>query len=169
MPKAKLALIVTALCIVSFLAAFDNIVISSNLPLAAAEYNGFGLYSWAQTAFLLTAATAQPLYGKYVHVFGRRLCFGFALLCYVLGAALCGASQSMLMLVIARALCGIGIGAFDSLMKIVIADHVPVRYIGKYQAALGISWGLGYIVGALVGGAAVERTNWRTVFWMAVG
>ncbi|CDS02859.1 hypothetical protein LRAMOSA00262 [Lichtheimia ramosa] len=75
----------------------------------------------------------------------------------------------MLMLVIARALCGIGIGAFDSLMKIVIADHVPVRYIGKYQAALGISWGLGYIVGALVGGAAVERTNWRTVFWMALG
>lgn len=32
-----------------------------------------------------------------------------------------------------------------------IIDHVPVRYIGKYQAALGISWGLGYIVGALVG------------------
>lgn len=69
----------------------------------------------------MTAATAQPLYGKYVHVFGRRLCFVFALLCYVLGAALCGGSQSMLMLVIARALCGIGIGAFDSLMKIVIA------------------------------------------------
>lgn len=41
------------LCIVSFLAAFDNIVISSNLPLAAAEYNGFGLYSWAQTVRVL--------------------------------------------------------------------------------------------------------------------
>ncbi|KAI9319636.1 major facilitator superfamily domain-containing protein [Dichotomocladium elegans] len=164
----KLSFIVTSLCVISFLAAFDNIVISSNLPLVAAEYNGFGLYSWAQTAFLLTAATAQPLYGRYVHVLGRRLSFVMALASYIVGAALCGAAQSMLMLVVARALCGIGVGAFDSLMKIVIADHVPARYIGKYQAALGASWGLGYVVGALVGGAAVTHTNWRTVFWMAL-
>ncbi|KAF7730697.1 hypothetical protein EC973_001646 [Apophysomyces ossiformis] len=73
------------------------------------------------------------------------------------------------MLIIARAFCGLGIGAFDSLMKIVVADYIPVRFIGIYQAMLGISWGLGYIVGALLGGFAVAHTNWRTVFWMALG
>lgn len=30
-------------------------------------------------------------------------------------------------------------------------DYIPVRYIGMYQSMLGISWGLGYVVGALVG------------------
>lgn len=58
-----------------------------------------------------------------------------------------------------------------------------------YQSMLGISWGLGYVVGALVGeyymlvyqcwhvmtnrswikgGVAAENTGWRSVFWMAV-
>lgn len=32
-----------------------------------------------------------------------------------------------------------------------ILDYIPVRYIGMYQSMLGISWGLGYVVGALVG------------------
>lgn len=30
-------------------------------------------------------------------------------------------------------------------------DHIPLRFIGSYHALLGISWGLGYIVGALLG------------------
>ncbi|ORY99970.1 ATP-NAD kinase-like domain-containing protein [Syncephalastrum racemosum] len=118
---------------VSFLAAYDNMTINSNLPLVA------------------SAATAQPLYGKYVNILGRRMCFLFATSSYIVGAILCGAAQSMVMLIVARAWCGIGVGAFDSLMKIVIADHIPVRYIGTYQAVLGVCWGLGYLVGALLG------------------
>ncbi|CAO3627186.1 unnamed protein product [Mucor fragilis] len=102
-------------------------------------------------------------------MFGRRICFLFATASYLIGAVLCGAAQSMVMLIVARALCGLGIGAFDTLMKIVVADYIPVRYIGMYQSMLGISWGLGYVVGALVGGVAAENTGWRSVFWMALG
>ncbi|KAI8065107.1 major facilitator superfamily-domain-containing protein [Gongronella butleri] len=50
-----------------------------------------------------------------------------------------------------------------------MADYIPVRYIGYYQSMLGISWGLGYVVGALLGGLAVERTGWRSVFYMTTG
>ncbi|CEP15431.1 hypothetical protein [Parasitella parasitica] len=182
----RLYLIIASLCVVSFLAAFDNIIVASNTPLIASgkydlnsyigvllmsetEFNGFGLYGWVNTAFLLTASTSQPLYGKCADMFGRRICFLFATCCYLIGAVLCGAAQSMVMLIVARALCGLGIGAFDTLMKIVVADYIPVRYIGMYQSMLGISWGLGYVVGALAGGIAAEKTGWRSVFWIALG
>lgn len=96
------------------------------------------------------------------------MCFLFATSSYIVGAVLCGTAQSMVMLIVARAWSGIGVGAFDSLMKIVIAgeirisrhthtysydltDHIPVRFIGTYQAVLGVCWGLGYLVGALLG------------------
>ncbi|CAO3627180.1 unnamed protein product [Mucor fragilis] len=168
-PLKRLYLIIASLCVVSFLAAFDNIIVASNTPLIASEFNGFGLYGWVNTAFLLTASTSQPLYGRCADMFGRRICFLFATASYLIGAVLCGAAQSMVMLIVARALCGLGIGAFDTLMKIVVADYIPVRYIGMYQSMLGISWGLGYVVGALVGGVAAENTGWRSVFWMALG
>ncbi|ORE06416.1 MFS general substrate transporter [Rhizopus microsporus var. microsporus] len=133
LPRRKLYLVILSLCLVSFLAAFDNIIVASNTPLIAA------------------ASTSQPMYGKSVDMFGRRGCFLFATASYLVGSILCGAAQSMVMLIVARALCGLGIGAFDTLMKIVVADYIPVRYIGTYQSMLGISWGLGYVVGALVG------------------
>ncbi|KAI9016252.1 major facilitator superfamily domain-containing protein [Phycomyces nitens] len=168
-PRKRLLWIMASLCVISFLAAFDNIIVASNLPLVASEFNAFGLYSWVNTSFLLTASTSQPLYAKGADRVGRRTCLLFATGCYLIGTVLCGAAQSMVMLIVARALCGLGIGAFDSLMKIVVADYVPVRYIGLYQSLLGISWGLGYIVGALLGGYAATESGWRTVFWMALG
>ncbi|GAA5805882.1 major facilitator superfamily domain-containing protein [Helicostylum pulchrum] len=167
--KKRLYMIIASLCVVSFLAAFDNIIVASNTPLIASEFNGFALYGWVNTAFLLTASTSQPIYGKCADMFGRRICFLFATGSYLIGAVLCGAAQSMIMLIIARALCGLGIGAFDTLMKIVVADYIPVRFIGTYQSMLGISWGLGYVVGALVGGVAAANSGWRSVFWMALG
>lgn len=39
----------------------------------------------------------------------------------------------------------------EALRELNLSDYVPVRWIGKYQAFLGISWGLGYLVGALLG------------------
>ncbi|CAO3636909.1 unnamed protein product [Cunninghamella blakesleeana] len=168
-PGLLLYCIIATLCLVSFIAAFDNMIISSNTPLVAAEFNAFNLYSWVNTAFLLTASACQPIYGKCVDAFGRRICFLCAIFSYLIGSVLCGGAQSMIMFIIARSFCGIGIGAFDSLMKIIVADYIPVRYIGYYQSLLGISWGLGYVVGALVGGVAVDHTSWRTVFYMSIG
>ncbi|ORX56219.1 MFS general substrate transporter [Hesseltinella vesiculosa] len=112
---------------------------------------------------------SQPVYGKCADAFGRRACFLTAIFFYLIGSVLCSCSQSMIMFITARGFCGLGIGAFDSLMKIVVADYIPVRYIGYYQAMLGASWGLGYLVGALLGGLAVERAGWRAVFYMTTG
>ncbi|ORX56218.1 hypothetical protein DM01DRAFT_1016256 [Hesseltinella vesiculosa] len=48
-PGARLYCIIASLCVVSFLAAFDNMVISSNTPFVAAEFNAFQLYGWVNT------------------------------------------------------------------------------------------------------------------------
>jgi MFS family permease len=45
----------------------------------------------------------------------------FAIVMYQIGTVLCSAAQSMVMFIVARAFCGLGIGAFDTLMKIIVA------------------------------------------------
>ncbi|KAL9556912.1 hypothetical protein PS6_002114 [Mucor atramentarius] len=112
------------------------LIIASNTPLIATEFNGFGLYGWVNTAFLLTASTSQPLYGRCADMFGRRICFLFATASYLIGAVLCGAAQSM--------------------SQVVYLPSDDFYFLYK-----------GYVVGALVGGVAVENTGWRSVFWMA--
>jgi MFS family permease len=47
----------------------------------------------------------------------------FAICMYQIGTVLCSASQNMTMFIVARAFCGFGIGAFDTLMKIVVAGE----------------------------------------------
>ncbi|CAO3683194.1 unnamed protein product [Umbelopsis vinacea] len=77
----------------------------------------------------------------------------------------------MIMFIVARSFCGLGIGAFDTLMKIVVADYIPLRYIGRYQSYLGASWSLGYIVGGLLGGVIISQTQtgWRSIFFLCLG
>ncbi|KAJ2962066.1 hypothetical protein NQZ79_g2748 [Umbelopsis isabellina] len=170
--KRKLTLIMATLCTLSFLAAFDNILISSNMPVVAGAFNAFNLYSWPNTAFLLTSATVQPIYGVCASIFGRRrMLLLFAIVMYQIGTVLCSAAQSMVMFIVARAFCGLGIGAFDTLMKIIVADYVPLRYIGRYQSYLGACWSFGYIVGGLLGGVLVSQTQtgWRSIFFLILG
>lgn len=177
---------------VSFLAAFDNIIVASNTPLIATgknekkkrerlwnddvfievEFSGYGLYNWVNTAskrehkpslklnrskqaFLLTASTSQPIYAKSVDIFGRRGCFLVATGFYLIGSILCGAAQSMIMLIVARALCGLGIGAFDTLMKIVVAGNRPGSFSQAHLSdrlhTRSIHWNLSIHVGNILG------------------
>lgn len=95
-------------------------------------------------------------------MFGRRICFLFATGSYLIGAVLCGAAQSMVMLIVARALCGLGIGAFDTLMKIVVAGKKKRRGISSQGSicilnvftrlcSCKIYWYISILVGYIVG------------------
>ena len=46
------------------------------------------------------------------------------------------------------------------LIKIVIADLVPLRQRGKYFGVVAALWALGSVTGPVIGGAIAERTTW---------
>jgi len=92
------------------LAALDQTIVSTALKNIVEEFDGLNHYTWVVTAYLLTSTASTPLYGKISDLYGRRPVFQFAIITFLIGSLLAGASQNMTQLIFTRALQGLGAG-----------------------------------------------------------
>jgi MFS family permease len=119
------------------LAALDQTIVSTALKSIVEEFDGLNHYTWVVTAYLLTSTASTPLYGKISDIYGRRVVFQFAIVTFLLGSILAGASQNMEQLIATRALQGLGAGGLMALTFVIIGDIVPPRERGRYQGYFG--------------------------------
>src|SRR5438477_12256676 len=105
-----------------FLAALDQTVVGTALPRIITDLGGNDLYTWAFTAYLLTATISGPLYGKLSDLFGRRPVFLFGIGVFMLGSLLSGLTTAMWQFVVARGVQGLGAGALFPIAMATIAD-----------------------------------------------
>ena len=104
--QALLAML--GLCFVLIMVALDQTVIGTALPTIVADLHGFDLYAWVGTSYLLTSVITVPIFGKLGDEHGRKHFVVAAIVVFTVASMLCGAAQSMLQLVLARGLQGIG-------------------------------------------------------------
>ena len=104
------------------LAALDGTAVATALPKIVGELHGFDRVSWVVTAYLLASTVTIPLYGKLSDLYGRRNLFVVAIVVFVIGSVLCAVSQTMVELVVARGIQGIGAGGLIPLAIATIGD-----------------------------------------------
>ena len=150
------------------LAALDQTIVATALPTIVADLGGAGHQSWVVTSYLLASTIITALVGRLGDLFGRKLIFQAAVVFFVVGSVLCGLSQSMAMLVGARALQGIGGGAITVTATALIGEVIPLRDRGRYQGALGAVFGVTTVIGPLLGGYFTDHLTWRWAFWVNV-
>jgi EmrB/QacA subfamily drug resistance transporter len=165
---AAVRTIVIGTLVAMFLAALDQTIVAPALPTIGRELSHLDQLSWVVTAYLLTATAVTPLYGKLSDVFGRRAMLLLAISVFLIGSVLCALAPTLLVLIIARAIQGLGGGGLISLAQTIIGDIVPPRERGRYQAYFTTVFMSASILGPLLGGFLSEALHWSAIFWINV-
>lgn len=151
-----------------FVALLSGAIVINALPQIVPELGGSQTgYTWVIVSSFLTLTAFNPVWGKLADLFDLRHLVVIALGVYILGGVLGTVSQSIGMLIGARAVIGLGMGGISTLGQVVIARLAPPRLRGKYAGYSGISYALGTVCGPLVGGLIADSPlGWRGCFWV---
>jgi MFS family permease len=120
--------------------------------------------AWTLTGYLLSAAVATPLLGRFGDMFGKRRILVLALGLFAAGNVISAFGNTLEVVVAGRVLQGAGGGIFPLCFGI-IRDEFPrerVRSsIGLISAIAGIGGGLGLVMGGLL----VDHASYHWIFW----
>src|SRR2546421_2865807 len=147
-----------------FLAAADQTILASALPTIAGSLGGLADLSWVVIAYLLAATIAAPLYGHLGDRFGRRRILLGALAVFTVASLACALAPTLLLLIAARAVQGLGGGGLMTLAQALIGEHVSPRERGRFSGYFATVFALASTSGPVLGAYLTEHLSWRAVF-----
>jgi EmrB/QacA subfamily drug resistance transporter len=158
--------IIIGVLVAMLLAALDQTIVATAMPTIGAQLGDFEQLPWVVTSYLLAATAVTPLYGKLSDILGRRPTLLIGIGIFMVGSVLCALAPTMLTLIIARAIQGMGGGGLISLAQTVIADIVAPKERPRYQAYIAGVFATSSIAGPVLGGFFAEHLNWTAIFWI---
>ncbi|KAK4207161.1 major facilitator superfamily domain-containing protein [Rhypophila decipiens] len=164
--KRKLVLVLIALCLAVFLAAIDAVIITPAMPTIAKDLNASDAgFAWIGSAYLLALSATAPFWSKVSDIFGRKPILIIANIIFLIGSLVAALSNSLPMLIAARAVQGMGGGGLITLVEISVGDMFSQRERGLFYGIYGAVWAVATAIGPIIGGAFTEYATWRWCFW----
>lgn len=154
-----------------FTAVLSSTIVSNALPTIIADLEGTQTqYTWVVTASLLAMTVSTPVWGKLSDLMSKKLLVQVAIIMFVTGSVLAGASQNVPFLIGSRVLQGIAMGGLMALAQAIIGAAIPPRSRGRYSGYMGAVMALATVSGPLVGGVIVDTSwlGWRWCFYVCV-
>ena len=163
--QALLAML--GISLVLMLSALDQTVIGNALPSIVAELDGFELYAWVATGYLLASIVTIPIFGRLGDYYGRKPFVLAATLIFTLASLACAVADDMLLLVIGRALQGVGGGMLIGTAFACIPELFPdTRLRLRWQMLLSALFSVVNAIGPGLGGYLTGAYGWRSVFYI---
>ncbi|PZR78733.1 MAG: MFS transporter [Candidatus Aeolococcus gillhamiae] len=118
------------------------------------------------SGFLLGYVAILPLLGRLSDLLGREPVFAGCLLAFAFGSVLTATAHGLGVLVVGRALQGLGGGGLIPVALSLVAAQWPPQARGLPLGIVGAVQELGSVLGPLYGAAVVAVAGWRTIFWL---
>ncbi|MCJ1391057.1 hypothetical protein MMC18_003918, partial [Xylographa bjoerkii] len=160
-------LVVFSLLAALFLFALDNTIVADVQPHIINTLGEIDKLPWISVAFALGGISTNLFWSKLYGSFDNKWLFISSIIIFEVGSVVCGAAASMNGLIVARAICGVGgmglyLGTINMVSTLTTEAERPV-----YLGFIGLTWGIGTILGPVVGGAFADSSaTWRWSFYI---
>ena len=151
----------------ALMAVLDISITNSALPTIQGSVGATGTEgTWIGSGYLMAESVMIPLSAWLVRVFGmRNFLIGIAVL-FSMFSALCGMSDSLTMLVVARIGQGLTGGAMIPTAQTIVRTRLPTSQFNLGMTIFGLTVMLGPIFGPLVGGWLTTHLSWHWCFFI---
>jgi MFS family permease len=144
--------------------AFEALAVATIAPRVARDLDGIELYGWLFAAFMLASLVSVVIAGHAADRFGPAPPFAVGLVLFTAGLLLGGLAPTMPVLVLARAVQGLGAGALLSTAYVAIGRAYDEHERPRQFALLSTAWVVPGLVAPALAGVIAQQFGWRFVF-----
>ena len=148
------------------LVAFEAIGSATAMPAVAQDLDALSGYTWAFNAYVVASLLAMVVGGLWSDATGPRGPLLAGVVSLAVGAIIAGAAVNLTILIVGRALQGVGGGMIIVAVYVLIARAYPEDLRPKAFSVLSAAWIVPSLVGPLVAGWLADSVTWRAVFWL---
>ncbi|KAI1814331.1 MFS general substrate transporter [Poronia punctata] len=149
-----------------FIVALDRTIIGTATPRITEDFHSLGDIGWYGSAYQLTTAASQLLFGRVYKFYENKKIFLFTVAMFEIGSVICGTAPNSVAFIVGRSIAGLGGAGIFSGVTIIMISMVPLRKRPMFQGMFGTIFGLASVLGPLVGGALTDAASWRWCFYI---
>ncbi|GLB06662.1 hypothetical protein AtubIFM57258_001974 [Aspergillus tubingensis] len=162
----KFWLLMLTLAAVLILSSIDMNIVATAVPSITDYFHTVADVGWYSSAFRLCQCSFQFVFGKAYKLFSIKTVFLLANAISIAGSLLCGAASTSTMLVVGRAMAGLGSAGLLSGCFVILVQSTPLHKRPMFTGMMGAVEGLATLSAPLLGGAIVQSIGWRWCFYI---
>jgi EmrB/QacA subfamily drug resistance transporter len=155
----------TVTTIGSLMVAIDSTIVILALPNMLQDlHSNLVRMTWVIIGYLLVNTVLLLTFGRMADMFGRVRLYNLGFVVFTAGSVLCGLAQSDIMLIASRVIQGTGGAMLAANGMAIITEVFPAKQRGQAMGFNAVTWGLGSMLGPVLGGIILAVSSWRWIF-----
>ena len=161
-------IVMVSLLLVLFVASLDIMIVATTIEKVAKRFDDYSKTSWLVTGYSLPTAITCLITARFAYQFTVKLALILGVLLFELGSLISAVSTSMNMLIVGRAISGVGGSLIQNLVFVVVTQITPREKVSLWMAIIGMAFNISSVVGPIVGSAFSDayEAGWRLCFYI---
>lgn len=153
-----------------FLTSLEIPIVTTSLVAITNDFGEFNNVGWVISSYLLGYVGVLVIWAKLSDIYGRKSTMCISVAMFIIFSGACGASQTMVQLIVLRAFQGMGGSGVYAIATAMLTELVPPEKLAKHVANLSSVYAISLLAGPIIGGAISQSSSssWRWVFLLNV-